>query len=205
MTPTEMSDALAEISARLATLGETNPATEWGRGDVDRGIEVWNRLDRLMADVATLRRQHAVTLGHRIGKGDYLALTRDGTITVHRETETNHQWDGHAVLGELAQRLADMQTGDIVEAIPLDVARAVIPACGQGAVSSKWKVTELRKAIPDAETRLHKTKFGDAMIARGPGRQRNSKPPQIDVPNEEPPAHEGHGIDNVVYEDHGDV
>jgi hypothetical protein len=213
MTPQEMADKLDEISVRLSML--TTDPREWGRGDVDASVEVWHRLDRLITDLSILRRDHGIVLGHRI-PDEFTALTRDGTITVHRQTETSHQWDGDGVITDLSTPMIDTETGELTAAIPADVLRKVLPACGPGATSSKWNVTALRQVVPKSEGTRHKVVYGETLIGRGGLRAKNRKPrkpaptessqPVEDVvPHPVDSAHTGDAdLDNVVYEDHGD-
>ena len=165
MTPHEMSDALDRIEVAINAL--TTDPRDWGRTELDGAVEVWARFNRLIDSLMILRRDHAVVLARRI-PDQYTATTRQGAETIHRTVPKNEAWDGHRLLGELAVPLVSLPDGDIIDAIPVDVARAVIPACEQGRTSSKWKVTEVRKRIPDAEKRLRKVTYGDAVVAPGP-------------------------------------
>lgn len=174
MTPNELSDRIAAVRVEVASW--TTDPRDWGRPDLDGSGEVWDRLDRLIVDLTILRRDHAVVLARRVGDQATL-YTRDGSVTVHRDVPRTERWDGHELLGKLAVRLISPD-GEIVEAVPVDVARAVIPACVQGQTSSRWKITELRKVLDDPES-FREVDYGDAVIARGPlpSRVRNAKPP----------------------------
>lgn len=55
------------------------------------------------------------------------------------------EWDGNALLGTLSKQLVDRTSGEIVDAVPTDVLRSIIPGVGVGKTSSKWGVTGLRK------------------------------------------------------------
>ena len=175
MTPQELSDRIAAVLVEVAQW--TIDPRDWGRSDLDGAVEVWDRLDRLMTDLAVLRRDHAVVLARRIDN-EAKAYTRDGSIVIHRDIPRNERWDGHRVIGELAAPLVDTTTGEMVQAVPIDVLRDVLPACGQGATSSKWKITALRKVLQNPED-FREVDYGDAVIARGPlpSRVRNTKPP----------------------------
>jgi hypothetical protein len=175
VTPQELSDRIAAVMVEV-TSWSADPR-EWGRSDLDGAVEVWDRLDRLMTDLAVLRRDHAVVLGRRVDN-EQTAFTRDGRVTVHRDVPRNERWDGHRVLGELAEPLVDTTTGEVVDAVAVDVLRAVIPACVQGQTSSRWKITELRKVMQQPEA-FREVDYGDAVIARGPLplRVRNARPP----------------------------
>lgn len=202
MTPQELSDRIADVLLEVAAW--TADPRDWGRPDLDGAVEVWDRLDRLITDLTILRRDHAVVLARRIDN-EQTAFTRDGRIVIHRDTPRTERWDGHSLLGELADRIVDVN-GEIHEAIDVDVARAVIPACVQGQTSSRWKVTELRKVVQNPE-QFREVDYGDAVVARGPtpGRARNRRPPKlqpsIHVSDDEPVGKDVDSGDNVGYED----
>jgi hypothetical protein len=103
---------------------------------------------------------------------------------VHRTLPKTEKWDGAGVLHALSQTMID-SNGEMVAAIPYDTARAVIPACGDGQTSSKWKMGELRKAIPNARE-FREVEWGEAQIARGQQWQPNTKPPVTESPTESP-------------------
>jgi len=176
VTPQELSDRIAAVMVEVATW-MVDPS-EWGRDDLDTAIEVWNRLDRLMIDLAVLRRDHARVLARRVDN-EQTVITRDGSVTIHRDVPRNEKWDGHRVLGELAAPLIDADTGEVVEAVDVEVLRRVIPACVQGQTSSRWKITELRKEMQNPE-HLRSVEYGDAVIARGPmpGQVKHARPPK---------------------------
>jgi hypothetical protein len=184
MTPQELSDRIADVMVEVTTW--TADPRDWGRSDLDGAVEVWDRLDRLMTDLAVLRRDHAVVLARRVDN-EQTAYTRDGRITIHRAVPSTERWEGHELLGELAETLVDTTTGERVPAVELNVLRAVIPACGQGQTSSRWKVTELRKVMENPE-RYREVDYGDAVIARGPipSRVRNARPPAVQGSDTEP-------------------
>lgn len=177
MTPQELSDRIAGVMVEVASW--TADPRDWGRSDLDGAVEVWDRLDRLMTDLAVLRRDHAVVLGRRVDD-QQTAFTRDGRVTIHRDVPRTERWDGHELLGELASPLIDGDTGEVLDAVPVDVLRAVVPACVQGQTSSRWKITELRKVVQNPE-RYREVDYGDALVARGPlpSRVRNAKPPPV--------------------------
>jgi len=188
MTPQEMSDAIAEVAAIVIYWSETTDPAEWGRDDLDTAVEVWDRLDRLMTDLAILRRAHGIVLARRIDN-ERTAITRDGPTTIHRDLPRTERWDGHRVIAELAVELVDTDTGEVVQAVDVDVLRRVLPACGEGQTSSKWKISELRKEIQADQYR--EVTYGDAVIARGPlaAQVRNTRPPKESSHDESPPAH----------------
>lgn len=195
-TPNELSDRIAAVLTEVS-LWSTDPR-EWGRSDLDGAAEVWSRLDRLITDLTILRRDHAVVLARRIDDQQTL-YTRDGAITVHRDVPRTERWDGHRLLGELAERIVDVN-GEIHEAVPVDVLRSVVPACVQGQTSSRWKVTELRKVLDQPE-QYREVDYGDAVIARGPlpSRVRHARPPDVhEVPDEEdrPVVPAAEGVEN---------
>jgi hypothetical protein len=163
MTPAEMSERLDAV--RVETMTWTTDPRDWGRDDVDDAVEVWHRLHRLIGDLAILRRDHARVLARRIDD-EHSATTRDGRITVHRQTERTDQWNGSDVIDALAVPMIDAN-GEVLPAIPADSARAVIPACEQGATSSRWKITELRKVVENADD-FRRTVYGETTIALGP-------------------------------------
>ncbi len=167
---------LQQVAAIDASVNELDVDADWARQDIDYAVELWDRLDKLITNAMIVRRDHGVILARRI-PDEY--TTADG-LTVHRTIETHHEWDGHAVLGALAQPLVNIDTGEMVEAIPLADARDVIPACGQGATSSKWKITELRKRLDP--TPFHKVEYGSSIIARGPNTYTRNKTPKTPSP-----------------------
>ncbi len=138
---------------------------EWGPDDVDAVTEAWDRVDRLITNLGIIRRDLAIALARRTSD-EHTAITAGGLVTVHRRVETSEQWDGAAVLMALAEEVID-RDGELIGAIRLDVAQRVLPACGPGQTSSKWKLTELRQAIPKADE-YRKVQRGAALIARGP-------------------------------------
>ena len=199
MTPTEMADAIAAARTEVATW--TSDPRDWGRADMDRAAEVWDRLDRLITDLTILRRDHGLVLARRVDD-EFTALTRDGLLTVHRAVETSDQWDGDGVIDDMSEPLADAN-GEIVDAIRSDVLRDVLPACEPGATSSRWKVTAIRKRYPTVEKTRRRVVYGDAVIARGGKRssQRHRKPIQGDIS----PGFGGQPVDSVADEDTEDA
>ena len=174
---------LQQVAAIDADINALDIDADWDRDDIDDAVKLWDRLDKLITNAMIVRRDHGVILARRIPDEH---TTGDG-ITVHRTVESHHEWDGHAVLGALAKPLVDTGTGEMVEAIPLTDARDVIPACGQGATSSKWKITELRKRLDP--TPFHKVEYGSSIIARGPntyGKNKTPKTPSPQAPTDEP-------------------
>lgn len=196
VSPEELSDRIADVAAEVATWSDIDPR-DWGRGDLDGAVEVWDRLDRLMTDLAIIRRDHALTLAHRVNN-EQKAYTRDGPVMIHRDVPRNERWDGHRVLGELAEHLVNVD-GEFVDAVPVEVLRAVLPACVQGQTSSRWKITELRKVLPQPEV-FREVDYGDAVIARGPtsARVRNSRPPDVPVPDSVHPQQDAQDVDNAA-------
>jgi hypothetical protein len=171
--------ALDEVIARLAgiesELDSLLPAANsWGRDDVDAAVEVWDRYDRLISLLMLIRRDHGMVLARRLPDQYTTVLASGERVTVHRETPKKEQWDGWQILGDLAQPVVNPD-GELLDAIPVDVARKVIPACGQGAVSSKWKITELANLLNPDDYRT--VTWDDPVIARGPRYGANSKPP----------------------------
>jgi hypothetical protein len=137
----------------------------WERDDLDAATEVWDRLDRLITNAMILRRDIAVALARRTGD-EHRAVTAGGAVTIHRRVESSEQWDGHGVLMALAEEVID-RDGELIGAVRLDVAQRVLPAVGPGQTSSKWKMTELRQVLPNADE-YRKVVTGDALVARGP-------------------------------------
>jgi hypothetical protein len=162
-TAREMAAALDRIEVAVNAL--TDDPRDWDRDQIDAAVEVWERLDSIIASLALLRRDHGLVLARRL-PDEYTAPTRRGAVTVHRNVSTSETWDGHEVIGALATEVIDAN-GERISAIPVDVARAVIPSCKQGQTSSKWKITELRKVVDDADRYRHVV-YGDATIGRGP-------------------------------------
>jgi len=181
-----LAEALQRVGALDLEINDLDIDANWARQDLDYAVELWDRLDKLITNAMIRRREHAVILARRID-GDY--TTADGAITVHRTIETSHQWDGHGLLGALAKPLVDTDTGEVIKAIPLNTARDVIPACGEGATSSKWKITEVRKRLnPEG---FHNVEYGSAIIAKGPntyGKNKTPKTPSPQASTDEPPA-----------------
>ena len=173
MTPQELNQRLTAVEADTATWA-THPG-EWHREDVDDALEVWDRLDRLIDSLMALRHDYAHTLARRL-PDQYTGDTHNGRVTVHRTVDARHRWDGHGLVEALSRSLIDPDTGEVTRAIPTEVAAAVIPACGQGQTSSKWKISEVRKHVQADD--FHKVTYGDALIARGPlaYQARNTKP-----------------------------
>ena len=203
MTPSEMSDVLGRIADQVGNL--TTDPREWGRGDVDASIEVWNRLDKIITDLTILRRDHAVVAATRIDD-EHTAVTRDGIITVHRDTETTTVWDGAGVLDDLAQTVIDAN-GERIDAVPVDTLRKVIPACEPGKTSSKWRVRDLAQVSPGIVRARSKVTDGDTMIKRGGSFTRNRyRKPSTDTPETagELVPQPVDRVDSVVYEDRGD-
>lgn len=179
MTPAELVTHIAQVETDVNRW--STRADEWGRDEIADAVEAWDRLDRLITNLTILRHDYGTTLARRL-PDEYTAATRGGAVTVHRSVSANHHWNGHDLIEALAEPMVDTTTGEHVQAIPVTVARAVIPACGQGQTSSKWKITEVRKRV-EAD-KYHNVDYGDATIARGPlaYQARNTRSPA------EPPA-----------------
>jgi hypothetical protein len=176
--PEELSEALSVI------LTEVNSwlLASWDREQTDVAVEAWDRMDRLIGSLMIVRRDLGVLLARRL-PDEYTTRTRDDDVTVHRTIPKTEKWNGHGVITDLAQPMVDAD-GEKVDAVPARVLRQVLPACGEGQVSSKWKIGELRKHL---QAELYRTvEWGDPLLARGPlaYQARNTKPP--DEPESEP-------------------
>ena len=142
--------------------GLTAEPVEWD--SVDEQMDAWDQLERLQGDLAVIVRQHAVELGKKTPK-DYLH-PRAGLV--HTERERSTEWDGAGVLDALSEPMTVTGgTGEVIDAIPTDVLREVLPAVKEGKKSSKWNITGLLAAgvQPDPYRR---TRFGDKLLRRGP-------------------------------------
>lgn len=160
MTAAEMADVLDQIQTAVDAL--TADPRDWDREQIDDAIGVWDRLDRLATSAQILRRDHAVVLARRL-PDEYTA----GPVTVHRTVEKTEAWDGHAVIADIASPVINAD-GERIDAVPVEILRDVLPACGQGAVSSKWKRTSLDRIDPEIAKQRRTVTYGDNLIARGP-------------------------------------
>lgn len=165
MTLSELSGALQAVEDEVNTWS----LPLWSQPDLDDAVAVWDQFDRLITNLAILRRDHATVLARRI-HDEYST----GEVTVHRTLPKSEKWDGHGVLTALSESVIDAN-GEMIEAIPLEVARAVIPACGEGQTSSKWKMGALKQHIPNA-TQFRQVEWGEAQVGRGPAYVRNQTP-----------------------------
>jgi hypothetical protein len=161
-----MSERAREMAARVRAVSAevfswTADPRDWGRDEVDDAVAVWDALDRLIDSLTILRRDHAVVLARRVDD----QYTANG-VTIHREVPMTEEWNGSDVLDAMSETVIDAN-GEAIQAIPVEDARAVLPACLPGQTSSRWKITELRQRIPRPEQH-RKRVYGDAYVARGP-------------------------------------
>jgi hypothetical protein len=139
MTPTEQLLALQEQVDEL--LDEIRPAEF---PDVDETLKCWAIVDEIITDLSVLRSEMSNIAAKIIPIG---YTTEDGELEVHTVTPTNTKWDGHGILNALGVPLIDQNSGEVIRAVPVDVLQDVLPACGKGATSSKWKITKLKDHI----------------------------------------------------------
>jgi hypothetical protein len=174
VTPRELGDRLSSIHGEVLAW-DSDALLAWTRSDVDDAVEAWTALDALITDLSILRRDAGIALARQL-PDEYQTPT--GTV-VHRDLPKTEKWDGHGVLTGLAEPVITTD-GEKVDAIRLEVVAKVLPACGQGATSSKWKISELRKALPDADS-YREVAWGDPVIAKGPQayQARRTKPPVV--------------------------
>jgi hypothetical protein len=136
--------------------------------DSDEAIGVWHALDELALAARMKARAHGATLAKRLPT----EYTHPTLGTVHTETETTVKWDGSSVLTALsgAYRAIDLETGEIgplVQAVPTDILRKAIPACGPNQTSSKWNKGGLTAAGVQPAMYSH-TDYGAKLLKRGP-------------------------------------
>lgn len=73
-------------------------------------------------------------------RADY-ATKRGDVVHLQRRT-AREKWRGYDLLGALAINVHDMNTGEAVRAVPLDVARRAVAGCRTPELtSSRWSVT----------------------------------------------------------------
>jgi len=60
------------------------------------------------------------------------------------------EWRGYELLDRLGMKVIDPMTGEMVDAVPVDVLRDVLPACSKPeTTSSRWSTTGLDRWLPD--------------------------------------------------------
>lgn len=163
-------DTVAYLTEMLTGF-EKIDADQW---EENEALDIWLRLDELLAQIRVIHRQHGCKLADRL-PDSYKHPTLG---EVHSEWEKKERWDGDGVLTALSTRMAHVETGDIEDAVPTKTLRAVLPACGPNQISSKWKRTGLQAAgIPTGQ--FHEIEWGDKVLKKGPKyAPRNPKPPE---------------------------
>lgn len=160
MTPHEAATWLRMLETSLANdLAQLDP-DDWD--DVDNTIDAWDTLDRIRAMIAVHVRDLSTRAAKLLPTAEYDAATG----TYHKTTPRTEKWDGFGVVGALGEPFIDADTGELVRAVPVDVLREVLPACGPGATSSKWKRRALA-AHMDVE-RYSTVEWGTPVVVRGP-------------------------------------
>lgn len=90
------------------------------------------------------------------------------------------EWSGWALCDGLAQDVVDKGTGELVRAVPVDVLRDVLPACGtQRLTSSRWRLEGLQGRVPiDAYRRQEPAEYVPAIEVTPFDRPRHQPAPE---------------------------
>ena len=145
-------EALSALTT-ISKLGHELAMNEEPMSQHDR-IDVWliahGVLDELRTMERSLHHDAAIAM-HEIDKSyDELYHSRLGRQVVMRKRRrvTNEQWDGYDLINAIAKPVIDATTGEHTRAVPIDVLRRVVPACGSPrSTSSKWLATGLRGLV----------------------------------------------------------
>ena len=147
--------------------------------DWETSAEVWDRLDRIVAELRVMAHSEAVKAGTGLGTVDYnrregFTLT-NGTV-IHHQTTNAEEWKGQRVWRALSTDYVDPATGEMVAAVPLRTLTDTVPGCASDELtSSKWRVTGLREVLGAGDRKWqpdeYRTRTPKAtVIRRGPGR-----------------------------------
>jgi hypothetical protein len=136
---TNIDRLLAVIAEATGYLDAREPA-----GPTER-IRRWQAaaavLDNLSVVVGQMAAD-ALDAMHQLGRLE--ASTDLGPVHIGKGYAKD-EWRGYELLGVLAERVVHPDTGEVVEAVPVEVLRDVIPACSDPEhTSSKWKATALK-------------------------------------------------------------
>jgi len=155
----EVTADLSLIDAALRRIEQADP-DEW---DEDTAILVWDLLDQFTAFSRMVAFRHASLLAKRVPT-EYEHPT---VGKVHVDTDSKVKWDGASVLSALSIRMADTETGDIMDAVPTDTLRKVLPAVKPGNTSSRWNKSGLTAA--GIQPGMYcETEWGAKVLRRGP-------------------------------------
>jgi hypothetical protein len=155
MTGYPISD-LADVLADLETMEHPD--------DLDALIDVWDALDIAHRVLGVIARDYSTAIADRLDGQEY---THQRVGPLHPEQSRREQWRGHDLIAVLAQPVADTDTGQVIDAVPVDTLRAVLPACATDReTSSRWKVSGLRDRGVDVD-RYRAVEYGTPVLRRG--------------------------------------
>lgn len=121
-------------------------------------VDLWIDVEQAYAALKVVRDQLAADAAVAVADGNAAAgrkardeyVTPTGHVVHLQRGYSREQWRGYELLGVLADKLIDPDSGEVVAAIPVDVARRTVAGCATPELtSSKWSVTGLPGGIAD--------------------------------------------------------
>jgi hypothetical protein len=114
--------------------------------------------------VASLRNDAVLAL-HDLGvpKGTLVPLS-SGAAMIKSRNVGKYEWNGYGLLGGLAVDLVDTSTGELTRAVPLEILRAVVPACSsERTTSSKWNAKAVEQYVAVEQYRTGEPVYEDTI------------------------------------------
>ena len=150
---------LADLAARIPQPDDTT--------NLDHLIDMWDALDTITKTLAAHTRNYNTAAADRLAETDYTpkdGYQSHGGVIVHHTQRPSDQWDGQRLLSKLAVNVVETATGELVQAVPVEVLEDVIPAVT--GKSSRWLVKglELHGINPN---QYRERSWGHPTISRG--------------------------------------
>jgi hypothetical protein len=127
-------------------------------------ISAWHHVAaaaEALAVVVSQMNADALDAMHELGQAEW--ATDIGMVHIHRKPGAQH-WRGRALLHALGRPLVDRESGEVTEAVPVEVLERVVP--GVEGTSSRWLTTDLDEFVADWKS--YRT-FGEATYEVRPG------------------------------------
>jgi hypothetical protein len=113
-------------------------------------IEAWQAAaDALATFQVVVGQMAADAQDAMVQLGTKQLTTRRGPCHLARSS-SSQEWRGYELLGKLADPMIEPSTGEVMDAVPLQVLRDVIAGCNKpDSTYSKWLTTGLKEWLPD--------------------------------------------------------
>lgn len=116
-------------------------------------VEVYAAIVDVPGELAVLvrsMREDAIEAMHDLDvpRGTLLDIASGAAVLGSRNVG-RYTWRGWSLLDALAEDRVDVNTGEVVRAVDVELLRAVLPACGSDeSTSSKWNASAVKRYVP---------------------------------------------------------